>query len=57
MCKTPQNRIIAIIALPCAVVMAPTLLVSAHKCEARGGVWVRGVLGGWVCVKKKAVLQ
>ena len=49
-------RIIAVIALACVVVYAPTFLASAHTCEARGGVLGRSELGGWVCVKKKAVI-
>jgi len=46
-------RIVAAIALACAVVTAPMLLLSARKCEQRGGVLIRGGLGGWVCVKEK----
>jgi hypothetical protein len=33
--------ILRIIALACVVVMARTLLVSAHKCEVRGGASTR----------------
>jgi hypothetical protein len=52
----PQNWIIAAIGLARVVVFAPTLLSSARTCEQRGGIWVHGQFGGWVCVKKKAVI-
>jgi hypothetical protein len=51
-----MTRIVAAIALTCVIVFAPTLLSSARSCEQRGGVLVRGELGGWVCAKKKAVI-
>jgi hypothetical protein len=54
MSKTPQNWIV--VGLTCVVVIAPTLLASAGNCEQRGGILVGGALGGWVCVKKKAVI-
>ena len=55
MSKTPRDWIIA--TLVCVIVYAPTLLSSARSCEGRGGVLVRGVLGGTLCVVKKKVMK